>query len=208
MVTPAPPRPFTPKVETLDFSTQLFRVHHNRHKGTEFNPGVGSPSRFAFVIDEAGAKVPALYAAQTQDAAVAETILHDIPVEGGLVPFEKYAPTVMSRLVVTRDLRLASFHGLGLRQLGVKAEQLTSSEASTYKMTRLWAQAAYDGGFDGCVWMSRLCNNAKAYVLFGDRCANALRIDPNFARLFATGNDLAWLIDMCAPLRIDVLPIS
>jgi hypothetical protein len=25
--------------------------------------------------------------------------------------------------------------------------------------------------FDGLVWMSRLCNDAKAYVFFGDECA-------------------------------------
>ncbi len=206
MVIPAPPEPFTPAVEILDVSTRLYRVHRNRHHGAEFNPGVGSPSRFAFVVGKGGRKVPSLYAAQSQDAAVAETILHDIPVSGGIIPHDKYAPVVMSRLSVIKSLRLAVFHGLGLRQLGVTAQELSDSSASTYPMTLPWAQAAYDSGLAGCVWMSRLCNNAKAYVLFGDRCAGALGVDPSFARMFATGSDLAWLIDLCAPLNIDVLP--
>ncbi|HNA99370.1 MAG TPA: RES domain-containing protein, partial [Marmoricola sp.] len=84
--------------------------------------------------------------------------------------------------------------------------QLTSSPASSYPETLRWAQAAYDAGYDGCVWMSRMCNNARAYVFFGDRTADSIRVDPGFGRLFATGTDLAWLIDLCAPLGVDVLP--
>lgn len=206
MVTPLPPQPFAPRTESLEFGSLLHRVHHHHFRGAQFNPGRGSPTRFAFVRGQTGRKVGALYAAATQDAAVAETLLHDLPLSGGILPFERYAPTVMSRLIVTRPLRLAAFHGLGLRQLKVTAEQLTSSPASTYSQTLAWAQAAYDAGFDGCSWMSRLCNNSKSYVFFSDRARTALRTDPGFARLFATGADLNWLIDLCAPLRVDVLP--
>ncbi len=206
MVTPAPPQPFRPGEETLNFGSVLFRVHHNSFRGSEFNPGLGSHTRFAFVTDPTGRLVPSLYAASAQDAAVAETLLHDLPLSGGLLPYAKYAPTVMSRLTVTKQIRLAAFHGLGLRQLRVTAEQLTSSPASSYPETLRWAQAAYDAGYDGCVWMSRMCNNARAYVFFGDRTAASIRVDPGFGRLFATGTDLAWLIDLCAPLGVDVLP--
>jgi hypothetical protein len=55
------------------------------------------------------------------------------------------------------------------------------------------------------VWMSRLCNNSKAYVFFGDKCADAFAQDPSHARIFASPADQIWLIDLCAPLHIDVL---
>jgi len=53
--------------------------------------------------------------------------------------------------------------------------------------------------------MSRLCNDAEAYVFFGDKCDDAFAQDSTFGRLFATGADQLWLIDLCAPLHVDVL---
>lgn len=100
MVTPLPPQPFAPRTESLEFGSLLHRVHHHHFRGAQFNPGRGSPTRFAFVRGQTGRKVGALYAAATQDAAVAETLLHDLPLSGGILPFERYAPTVMSRLMV------------------------------------------------------------------------------------------------------------
>ena len=179
----------------------MFRAAPGRSAVT-FNPGVGGPTRFAFF---GSPPVPVLYAAATGEAAVAETLLHDIPVTGGLLPYDTYAPTVMARLRVTRPIRLAVLHGLGLRRLKVTAEELTASDARTYPDTVRWARAAHDGGFEGVVWMSRLCNDAKAYVFFGSRCADGFTQDNTFGRLFATGSDQLWLIDLCAPLHIDVL---
>jgi hypothetical protein len=53
--------------------------------------------------------------------------------------------------------------------------------------------------------MSRQCNDTKAYVFFGDRCAHAFVQDPTHARIFASPADQIWLIDRCAPLHVDVL---
>jgi hypothetical protein len=106
---------------------------------------------------------------------------------------------------VTRELRLVVLHGMKLRQLGAGPEDVTSSPASTYSSTVRWAEAAHGTGVDGMVWMSRLCNNAKAYVFFGDRCASAFAQDMSHARIFASPADQTWLIDFCAPLHVDVL---
>ncbi len=48
-----------------------------------------------------------------------------------------------------------------------------------------WSKAAHRAGLDGLVWMSRLCNDAAAYVFYGDRCADAFVQDATFGRLFA-----------------------
>ncbi|WP_165782300.1 RES family NAD+ phosphorylase [Mycolicibacterium brumae] len=204
MVTPAPPIPFNPQSATLDAGTHLYRVFTaaEGRTATTFNPGFGSATRFAFFGDPV---VPVLYAAATQEAAIAETLLHDIPVSGGVLPYDAYGRTVMARLRLTRPVRVGVLHGLGLRRLKVSDTELTAGGADTYPDTVAWARAAHDAGFDGLVWMSRLCDDARAYVFFGDRCDGAVVQDATFARLFATGSDQLWLIDLCAPLHVDVL---
>jgi RES domain len=203
-VVKGPPTPFKPDIEILPAKHLLYCVFTNSRPPTDFNPGVGSGTRFGFFGKPV---VPIMYAADTEEAVVAETLLHDIPVEGGVLPYDKYSPKALARLEVTRDLRLAALHGMGLRRLKVAPEDVTSSPASTYADTVHWAEAAHRIGVDGMVWMSRLCNNTKAYVFFGDKCGTpgAFVQDPSHARIFASPADQIWLIDLCAPLHIDVL---
>jgi len=201
-VVTGPPTPFKPDVEILPEEHLLYRVFTNVRPPTVFNPGPGTPTRFGFFGTPV---VPIMYAAATEEAAIAESLLHDIPVDGGLLPYDNYSKKALARLQVTRDLRLAVLHGMGLRRLKVTAQDVTSSPASTYPDTVHWAEAAHGIGLDGVVWMSRLCNSSKAYVFFGDKCADAFAQDPSHARIFASPADQIWLIDLCAPLHIDVL---
>jgi hypothetical protein len=193
-VVKGPPTPFKPATDTLPAGHLLYRVFTASRKPTEFNPGVGAPTRFGFF----GKPVVAImYPADTEEAAVAETLLHDIPVDGGVLPYDQYSRKALALLKVTHDLRLA-----------VIPEDVTSGPASTYPTTVHWAEAAHGIGLDGMVWMSRLCNNTKAYVFFGDKCGGtnlAFAQDPSHARIFASPADQKWLIDHCAPLHIDVL---
>ncbi|WP_158548073.1 RES family NAD+ phosphorylase [Desertihabitans brevis] len=206
MTTPPPPDPFDAAEEVLTAGTALYRVGSTRRPLHTFNPGVGSGSRFAFFGDP---PVPVLYAADTATAALTETLLHDIPVTGGLLTSDAYTQVVMGRLLITRDLRLASLRGLGLqRRLRVEASQLTDTPSSEYPRTVRWAEAAHRAGFDGLAWTSRLCNDSRAVVLFGDRAGDAVVQDVCFGRYFHAGPGLDWLIDTCAPLHVDVLPPS
>jgi hypothetical protein len=197
-----PPFPFEPAVTNLPAGQRLYRVLSSTRTATEFNPGLGAPTRFAFFGTPV---VPVMYAADTEDAAIAETLLHDIPADGGVLPYDQYAGKALVRLELTRALRLAVLHGMGLRKLKVTAQDLTASPASAYRDTVAWAQAAHHAGLDGLVWMSRMCNDTKAYVFFGDRCTDAFAQDPGHARIFASPADQIWLIDLCAPLHVDVL---
>lgn len=197
-----PPSPFEPAATNLPAGQRLYRVLSSTRTATEFNPGVGAPTRFAFFGNPV---VPVMYAAEREDAAIAETLLHDIPAAGGVLPYDQYAGKALVRLEVTRGLRLAVLHGMGLRKLRLTAADVTASPASTYHDTVSWAEAAHNAGLDGLVWMSRMCNDAKAYVFFGDRCTDAFTQDPGFARIFASPADQMWLIDLCAPLHVDVL---
>lgn len=203
MVVPDPPVPFHPATINLAAGTGIFRVLSNRRGAVEFNPGMGGPTRFAFFGDP---KVPVLYAAQTPEAAVCETLLHDIPIEGGYLRPRAYQDKVGAKLTTTRRLKLASFHGDGLRTLKTRATQLTDTNASEYPQTVKWAEAAHAAGFDGIVWMSARRNTDRAYVLFGDRvAAGDLMVDASFAQVFAAGQNLDWLINYCAPQHVQVL---
>jgi hypothetical protein len=198
-----PPQPFDADTNALTAGQRLYRVHSNTRTVGEFNPGFGSRTRFAFFGSPV---VPVLYAADTEGAALAESLLHDIPVDGGILPYAAYADKVMGKIAVTRDLRLASLRGLGLRRLGVEARHVTDTDAGDYPRTVLWAEAAHDAGLDGLAWTSRTCNDTRAVVLFGDRCRNALRQDSSFGRIFQSGPGLDWLIETCSPLHVDVMP--
>jgi len=197
-----PPDPFDPATATLPAGHLLYRVLSATRTATDFNPGFGSRTRFGFFGKPV---VPVMYAADAEDAAIAETLLHDVPATGGLLPYDQYATKVLVRLQVTRDVRLGVLHGTGLRRLKVTADELTASPASSYPSTVRWAEAAHGAGLDGLVWMSRQCNDTKAYVFFGDRCADTFEQDPSHARIFAGPADQIWLIDRCAPLHVDVL---
>jgi hypothetical protein len=197
-----PPSPFEPAVTTLPAGQLLYRVLSSTRTATDFNPGVGARTRFGFFGNPF---VPIMYAADTEQAAIAETLLHDIPADGGVLPYDQYAGKALVRLEVSRALRLAVLHGTGLRRLKVTAQDVTASPASTYGATVAWSEAAHAIGLDGLVWMSRMCNDTKAYVFFGDRCADAVTQDPTHARIFASPADQMWLIDLCAPLHVDVL---
>lgn len=204
MVTvPPPPEPFSPQTTKVHAETEIYRVLSAHRTATEFNPGHGPPTRFGFFGTPI---VPVMYGAETEVAAVAETLLHDIPTGGGILPYDSYKGKVLARLEVIRDLKVGVLHGVGLRALKITAEQVPTSPANTYRQTSAWADAAHKHRLDGLVWMSRQCNDAKAYVFFGDRCGDAFRQDVSYGRIFANPADMVWLIDLCAPLHIDILP--
>ena len=209
---PEPGSPFEPLEYILESGTDFYRVASNSRDVDAFNAGLGGRTRFAFfgsttrAVTVDSPAVPILYGAQSIEAAICESILHDIPQTGGLLRPNAYSDKIGARLVTGRDLRLASFMGLGLKHLHIEQAQLIDTPASSYKQTVAWAHAAYVAGFDGAVWMSRRCNSDRAYVLFGDRVGPAdLAIDPGFGQVYCAGPDLDWLIRFCAPLHIDVL---
>lgn len=203
--TPSPPEPFAPRIAVIPTDTRLYRVHHHAFLPAQFNPGVGSGGRFHFFGDP---PVSVLYLAATREAALAETLLHDLPVDKpSVLRRSVYASSVLAGLSMRRGLEVAQFYGLGLRQLGIEATQLTDTPVSRYPATRPWAAAAHALGLDGVAWMSKRDNSARAYMLFGDRIGeDDLEAVPGSGLVFAGGTGRDWLVNTCAPLHIDVLP--
>lgn len=202
--TPEPPVPFEPRTGVLAAGTVLQRIHSNRFRPNQFNPGPQGAGRFHFFGDP---RVPALYFAETREAALAETLLHDVPIGApAALPRSIYANSVLAGLELKRQLRIAEFFGLGLRALGIEATQLTDTPMDNYPQTRKWARAAHAGGFDGIGWMSKRDNSARAYMLFGDRVREEdLDVVPGSGLAFAAADGFSWLVNTCAPLKVDVL---
>ena len=205
MVRYVPGKPFEPEEYVLDSGTPLHRVFSNGRKGgaTEFNPGFGSATRFAFF---GAPSIAVLYVAQTEEAAVCESILHDAPPGPGRIMYDNVADKICAPLEPTRDLRLVSLMGDGPRKLQTEAKHVTGTMASQYGRTVRWAEAAHKAGFDGLVWMSNRRNSDRAYVFFGDRVQPGdLAALPGSGRIFAAGPDFDWLADYLSGLKIDIL---
>lgn len=200
-------RQVDPQEEVLKTGSVLFRVHSHRFAAAAYNPGHAPAvpaTRFGFF---GSPPVPVLYAAATAEAAISETLLHDVPIDGGRIDVDLVQSKILSRVVSTRDLRLLSLHGHGFRRIGAVTEHVTRTAPSRYPETVLWAEAAHAAGFDGIVWMSRHHDTSKAYVFFGrpgDRGDFAAHPDPDAVRAFAFAKDLDWLTRLLAPLNVSV----
>lgn len=197
---PRPPKRLDPLGTVLPSGTRLFRVHSQTRAANDFNPGTGKPTRFHPLADDIGRPVPTLYAAATAEAALAESVFHDVPVRRSrgavlvgtllarddlvlrglrVVSYKRRVKGAMlTPLALLRDLSLVQLYDAGLDRLGVTAGELTAGPPKHYPRAREWAAALHRLGFDGLIWMSRRRNSAQAVVLFGDRVEPGdLRVD-------------------------------
>ncbi|WP_345471236.1 RES family NAD+ phosphorylase [Glutamicibacter ectropisis] len=204
MVNFEPGDPFDPLTYSLQPGTHLYRVYSNqRTSPVEFNPGVGSPTRFAFFGIPL---VSVLYAAETEQAAICETILHDVPPGSGYVMFDDIKNKVCAQITPSRVLKLASLMGDGLRKLGTEAKHVTGTMSSEYQRTVKWAQAAHTAGFDGLVWMSNRRNTDRAYVFFGDKVIDGdLDIVPVHGNIYAAGPGFERIVDYLSSVDVEIL---
>ncbi|MDE0332436.1 MAG: RES family NAD+ phosphorylase [Nitrospinae bacterium] len=162
-----------PNVVTLGAGAFVHRVHDRNYGGSAFNPCKGSPTRFAPVYDATDKCVPSLYAAGTLEAAIHETIFHDVPVTAKrkTVPRTLVQSRAHVQLEVLRDLRLASLRGPDLRRWRIARSSLIGASPELYPETARWASAIHHQfpEVHGLLWTSNQCDPDTAYLFFGDR---------------------------------------
>lgn len=173
---PFPPAELdAPNAVKLAQGALLHRFHSGSLLGNAFNPCKGSPTRFAPLHDEHGFCVPSLYAGNTLEAAIYETVFHDVPLSARrkTVPTSAVAGRKHSILRVGRTLRLASLRAPDLMRWGVGRDVLIGGPPTSYARTALWAKAVHDqfDDVDGLIWTSKLCDPDSAVLLYGDRVA-------------------------------------
>lgn len=117
--------------------------------------------------------MPTLYGAEDFQAALSETIFHDVPISGSgrHVLISSLIPWLFSAIAVLRPLRLVDLRGHGLRRLELRRADLIDSPASEYPALARWGAAFYDCPEepDGIIWMSRQYDRSAALMLFGGR---------------------------------------
>ena len=176
MDTPEVPDPF-PAFNTvvLDAGATLIRLHAPDLDGHAFNPCRGGPTRFAPLALVSGECLPTLYAAEDFESALFETVFHDVAFDArpAYVALSKLTSRAHSRLLTTRDLRLANLREPDLNRLGLTRAQLIDTLADRYVRTARWAEGFHrtDPRIAGLAWTSRRCDPRSAYLLFGDRLA-------------------------------------
>ena len=151
----------------------IVRLHDPDFEGDVFNPCKGGLTRFAPLSLPAGDCLPTLYAADSFECAVHESIFHDVPFSAAdkFIARWKVTSRAISWLEVTQELELASLHEPDLNRLGRTRSELIDTPPPTYAETARWAEAFHraSGGIAGLAWTSRRCDPARAFVLFEDR---------------------------------------
>ncbi|ERK12913.1 hypothetical protein L581_3044 [Serratia fonticola AU-AP2C] len=189
----------------------MHRIHQDIYQGDQFNPGVKGNARFSPITDAKGAAIPTLYAAYTFDAALMESVFHDVSHAPGYKHYDKNKlnQQVHSTVKVSQNLVLADLSSVALRKLGVQRKQLIDTEKDQYPNTREWAKAIHRQHPDiqGLSWISRQDDSARAVMLFGDRIpAGTLQQIGASRNLLQDEKAYAELLDLAERIGADVVP--
>lgn len=169
----------TLQLSTLTWAagTAIHRIHLERYRADQFNPGLHGNARFSPIRDAHGQPIPTLYGGTSFDCAAMETVFHDVPFVAGFKTYDtgKLNEQQHSQLRCLQDLLLVDLSSKALRKLGVARNRLIDTEKDQYPTTRQWAEAIHRQRDDvqGLCWTSRQDDSERALMLFGDRVAAA-----------------------------------
>lgn len=126
----------------LRTGTRLWRVHSVHRAAEAMNPTAHPDATRGGRFDSRDGSYAYLYLGNTQQAALAETLTRDLPLDGGprLLPHRALVGHRLSEVEVSTGITVVSLHGAALTQLG-QDTWLTKSDARDYELTRAWADA-------------------------------------------------------------------
>lgn len=210
-LTPKPPTTLHITPVTLSRKQVLNRVHSEDYEGDEFNPGLKGNARFSPICNAEGDPIPTLYAADTFEAALMESVFHDVPHTPGFKQFDKrkLAGQEHSTVQTTQDLKLADLSSKPLRKLGVTRKQLIDTEKDQYPQTREWAEAIHtqDPDIQGLYWTSRQDDSARAVMLFGDRISKGVLQQVGDSRsLLKDEQAYGEVLDLAEVIGVNIVP--
>lgn len=163
---------------TLSSGRPLFRVYDSTWGYDEFNPGWGDARFSPFDDPRSGRRVPAMYLAEGEAAALLETVFHEVHHGAGRAVYEKdLVGQLLAYVSIPEPAVLGDLRDEQLERLHISREQVVSSSAEHYPCNRRLAAQALarrHGGADiqGLVWHSRQAElaglpPAEVVVLFG-----------------------------------------
>jgi len=172
-----PPQEFggTPVLAPIPGGTVLYRVHRKDFGAADFNSRLchryyGGGRFDATADDEYGF----LYAGESIEVAIAETLLRDVIFDGTgkcIIPYEKYRGRRVSAIRTTGDLKVVSMLDRKALSSISQSTWLTTCPPSEYAQSRHWGHwiRSRTPGAAGYVWHSRQEPGGKAFVFFEDR---------------------------------------
>lgn len=171
MSPPSPPGDFRTRalpIVEIQAGTMLFRFYRLANKPIHYDPGTGGR------LNAPDGSYGVLYCAETPSGAFAEIFLR----EPGRtqIPADMIAARGMLRLVATRTLRLAMFHGSGLARLGATAE--VTHGGLPYGCAQAWSAAVHghNDQVDGIAYTARHDDHQVCYAIF-QRAEHAIAED-------------------------------
>ena len=152
-----------------------YRVHSNKRPGDSFNPSAASNARFSVVRREDNSVGPVLYAAQSIEGALMETVFHEapIPAAGAQLREADIVTTgyALSTIRIDAALSIIDLASVGLRRIGLRRAQVIDTMPSAYPADARVAAC-------GLEWISRQHDRSRSIILFGDRVGtNTVRLE-------------------------------
>lgn len=145
----------------LRAGTPMFRCYDGNAGYAAANDGYGD-TRFAPFDDDTGRRVPTMYIADSDIAALLETAFHDVDHSAAVraANADALVGRLLALLSTPVDLHVADLRDPELDRVGVAREHVVSSAAEHYPCTRRLAKqihaAQIDGRRpDGILWHSR-----------------------------------------------------
>jgi hypothetical protein len=159
MAVPAPPAdPVEVKYFAWVEQRPFVRVCTAAHQPNSFNPTNGQGRFRPFYCGET-VPVPTMYGASHIDAALGETVFHDVPSGAGgwVVPRAALYPLLRTVIVPQRRLHLVDLTGWSHKALRLEGRALVDCGSSDYPATALWAERFHElpDSPDGLYWRSR-----------------------------------------------------
>jgi hypothetical protein len=168
-------------------------VHSSRRLAHEFSPRPADRKLGGGRFDCTSLRYyPYLYAAREQSTALMETVVRGLlfdPRTGRRSIVRAAIRNLrMSTVELTRDVSVIALTGQHELNAICATDWLVHTEAHDYDLTRRWAmwlhgrdwreQKNWPGAPQGLLWQSKRDLPKEAVMLFGDRCADAVRTVP------------------------------
>jgi len=161
----------------------VYRVYDGVRGYNEHNPGYGD-TRFQPFDAADGHRVPSMYIADTDTAALLETSFHEVhQTAGRTIGQSSLLGRMLAYLHVPEQLKLIDLRDPELARLGIARTELVACSAEHYPCTRRIAAALYERSVDaalpqGLIWHSRQAElaggpPADVAIVYSDRTLSA-----------------------------------
>ncbi|MGI9090592.1 MAG: RES family NAD+ phosphorylase [Gemmatimonadaceae bacterium] len=186
----------SPLLTELATGTNLWRIHNAEHSPLWFGPSPGDAPINRF--DAPGGEFRIGYFGLSREGAFAEVFLRVPPVE--IVAMDEIAIRRITRIELTRPLRLAQLYGAGLARVGITASETTGADYAHARQLALglWSLPSPP---DGVLYRARHDDEHLSAALF-----HTAEPDLHVDSPRPLTDDRGWLAGLAVRYGFDFMP--